>query len=180
MESAVLEDKGEMDRGPCGVCVRDSTGELKDETEGADGISVDAGTDARYSAPPWYAGDDVGDCTLPTRFLLLDMIEGSEPSRLCCSSVRVRGRYAFPLSSMTPCVRCPLLLLSLRARKDEVEDRLTLPFLLCGGLIVEPRVEGLSWSPRRRLLLVELLGLSRAAAAPPTMVVVVCGTKTRS
>ncbi len=65
IESAVLEETGEMERWPCGVCEGDVTGdgEPNDETEGADMGSVEAGTDARYSAPPM--GDD-GDCTLPT------------------------------------------------------------------------------------------------------------------
>ena len=79
---------------------------------------------------------------------------------------------------MMPCVRCPLLLLPLRPR-NEVLVIFTLPFLLLAGLMVWLRSASLSRSPRRLLLLDEAPGLSRAAA-PPTIVVVVCGMKTCS
>jgi hypothetical protein len=52
MESAVPEEMGETERKSFGVCEGELMGEPKEETEGAEGVEVDAGTEARYSAPP--------------------------------------------------------------------------------------------------------------------------------
>ena len=95
IESTVLVDMGDIDLCPASG---EFTGDPSEDTEGADGSSVETGIDAKKSAPPWFTGDD-GVCTLPTRFLLLDSSALGDCSLLDrLSSVCVRGRFAPSLS----------------------------------------------------------------------------------
>lgn len=86
----MVDDVGEMD-----LC-RDVSlvgwlGELRESIDGADGGDVEAGTEARYSAPA------LGMLlTLPTRFLLLRRVCVGDRVPLRSSSVRVRWRGAVP------------------------------------------------------------------------------------
>ena len=127
VESAALDDAREVDLRPVASSTA-CTGELKELIDGAVGGDVDAGTDARYSAPLTF--------TDPTRARLAATSTG-ERSRLS-SNVLVRGR-ALLVASLSPidatCTRCPLLefplgLLLVRASIPDTLD----PCRLLGGL----------------------------------------------
>ena len=81
----MLDDTGEIDRWPA-ISPGDCTDEPKDFIDGAAGGEVDAGTEARYSAP------GLGMSRLPILVLLLLNALLDERSLRLSSSVFVLGR----------------------------------------------------------------------------------------
>ena len=174
-ESAVLD--GEVDLLPA------VSGMLA--MEGADGGDVEAGTLARYSAPA------LGELMLAMRCRLLASTLAGDRSLLRSSSVRVRGRDELGEEAILDAVSLPLpppitpLREELRASIPATDE----PLRLLGGLC-EAILACLSQSlllpllplfaPASRSLTDLLLLGPLAAAAPPTMVVVVWGMKFRS
>jgi hypothetical protein len=91
MESAAFDDALEVDLRPAASSAA-CTGGPNELIEGADGGAIDAGTDARYSAPCTL--------TLPPLLLFLAWVSVGERSLLDSSSVLVRCR-ALPAASLS-------------------------------------------------------------------------------